>query len=124
MTSSARKSSRYIMIWINKLAYLPVIRKDSRGPDYDNLNQLLIRFSDVFYSDINLYDPKGNLLATSRSEIFDQGMQGEKMNPVAYEKMVMEKQAEFIHREKIGKPHLSFCLCTLCKCEWRTYGLS
>ncbi len=86
----------------NKLAYLPAISKDSRGPDYDNLNQLLIRFSDVFYSDINLYDPNGNLLATSRSEIFDQGMQGEKMNPVAYEKMVMEKQAEFIHREKIG----------------------
>ena len=86
----------------HKLAYLPEIRKDSRGPDYDNLNQLLIRFSDIFYSDINLYDPKGNLLATSRSEIFDQGIQGEKMNPVAYEKMVMEKQAEFIHREKIG----------------------
>ena len=102
MTSSVRKSSQYIVSWINKLAYLPVIRKDSRGPDYDNLNQLLIRFSDVFYSDINLYDPKGNLLATSRSEIFDQGIQGERMNPVAYEKMVMEKQAEFIHREKIG----------------------
>jgi two-component system nitrogen regulation sensor histidine kinase NtrY len=86
----------------HKMAYLPVIRKDSRGADYDNLNQLLIGFSDIFYSDINLYDPKGNLLATSRSEIFDQGMQGEKMNPVAYDKMVMEKQAEFIHREKIG----------------------
>ncbi len=85
-----------------KLAYLPVIRKELRGPDYDNLNQLLIRFSDVFYSDINLYDPRGNLLATSRSEIFDQGMQGNKMNPVAYDKMVMEKQAELIHREKIG----------------------
>jgi len=67
-----------------------------------DLDQLLIQFSDVFYSDINLYDPRGNLLATSRSEIFEQGMQGEKMNPVAYDKMVMEKQAEFIHQEKIG----------------------
>jgi two-component system, NtrC family, nitrogen regulation sensor histidine kinase NtrY len=84
------------------LAYQTVLRSDSRGADYDNLNQLLIKFSDVFYSDINLYDPKGNLLATSRSEIFEQGMQGEKMNPIAYDKMVMEKQAEFIHREKIG----------------------
>ena len=84
------------------LAYQTRLRPDSRGPDYDNLNQLLIRYSDVFYSDINLYDPKGNLLATSRAEIFDQGMQGEKMNPLAYDKMAKEKQAEFIHRENIG----------------------
>jgi signal transduction histidine kinase len=84
------------------LAYQKKLSPDSKGSDYDNLNQLLIRFSDVFYSDINLYDPKGNLLATSRAEIFDQGMQGEKMNPEAYDKMVKEKQAEFIHRERIG----------------------
>jgi two-component system, NtrC family, nitrogen regulation sensor histidine kinase NtrY len=84
------------------LAYQNKLTPDSRGLEYDNLNQLLIRFSDVFYSDINLYDPSGNLLATSRGEIFDQGMQGEKINPAAYDKMVKEKQAEFIHREKIG----------------------
>jgi two-component system nitrogen regulation sensor histidine kinase NtrY len=77
-----------------------------KGAGYDNLNQLLIKFSDVFYSDINLYDPEGNLLATSRSEIFDEGIQGEKMDPMAYSKMVKEKQAEFIHRETIG--NLSF----------------
>jgi two-component system, NtrC family, nitrogen regulation sensor histidine kinase NtrY len=84
------------------LAYQNKLNPDSKGLDYDDLNQLLIRFSDVFYTDINLYDPKGNLLATSRGEIFDQGMQGEKINPAAYDKMVKEKQAEFIHREKIG----------------------
>jgi signal transduction histidine kinase len=84
------------------LAYQNRLRPNYGGADYDNLNQLLVKFSDVFYSDINLYDPKGNLLATSRPEIFDQGMQGEKMNPLAYDKMVKEKQAEFIHREKIG----------------------
>jgi two-component system, NtrC family, nitrogen regulation sensor histidine kinase NtrY len=84
------------------LAYQNKLNPDSKGLDYDDLNQLLIRFSDVFYSDINLYDPRGNLLATSRGEIFDQGIQGEKINPAAYDKMVKEKQAEFIHREKIG----------------------
>jgi two-component system nitrogen regulation sensor histidine kinase NtrY len=77
-----------------------------KGAGYDNLNQLLIKFSDVIYSDINLYDPEGNLLATSRSEIFNEGILGEKMNPMAYNKMVKEKQAEFIHRETIGR--LSF----------------
>jgi two-component system nitrogen regulation sensor histidine kinase NtrY len=85
------------------LAYLPNrISPNWKGDDFDNLNQLLIKFSDVFYSDINLYDPEGNLLATSRSEIFDEGILGEKMNPMAYSKMVKEKQAEFIHRETIG----------------------
>jgi len=98
---SEKIQSVYIEI-DHMLAYRSRLTSETSGPDYDNLNQLLIRFSDVFYSDINLYDPKGNLLATSRAEIFDQGMQGEKMNPVAYDKMVMEKQAEFIHREKIG----------------------
>jgi signal transduction histidine kinase len=89
------------------LAYLPNrISPGWRNDDYENLNQLLIRFSDVFYTDINLYDPKGNLLATSRPEIFEQGMLGEKMNPVAYSKMVKEKQPEFIHGEQIG--NLSF----------------
>jgi signal transduction histidine kinase len=86
------------------LAYLPNrISPNWKGDDYDNLNQLLIKFSDVFYSDINLFDPQGDLLATSRSELFDQGILGRKMNPQAYNKMVKEKQAEFIHREHIGK---------------------
>ena len=85
------------------LAYLPSrISPNQKGPDFDNLNQLLIKFSDVFYSDINLYDPEGNLLGTSRTEIFNKGILGEKMNPRAYNKMVKEKQAEFIHRETIG----------------------
>jgi two-component system, NtrC family, nitrogen regulation sensor histidine kinase NtrY len=86
------------------LAYLrDGISPNWKGYDYDNLNQLLINFSDIFYSDINLYDPNGNLLATSRDEIFKEGILGEKMNPMAYSKMVKEKQAEFIHRETIGK---------------------
>ncbi len=89
------------------LAYLPNrISPDWKGDDYENLNQLLIKFSDVFYTDINLYDPKGNLLATSRSEIFQGGLLGEKMDPLAYDKMVNGRQAEFIHKEKIGR--LSF----------------
>jgi two-component system nitrogen regulation sensor histidine kinase NtrY len=86
----------------HKLAYVTHLTPGWSGEDYDNLGQLLLKFSDVFYTDINLYDPSGNLLATSRPEIFDRGLQGEKMNPVAFRKMDREKQAEFVHREKIG----------------------
>ncbi len=69
---------------------------------YDNLNQLLIRYSDAFFTDINLYYPSGELLSTSRYEIFQAGLQGEKMDPVALYMLNNEKRALFIHREKIG----------------------
>jgi len=75
---------------------------DWHTDNYDNLNQLLIRFSDIFFTDINLYKPNGNLLATSRIEVFQLGLQGEKMEPEAFQKMHNEKQAQFIHREKIS----------------------
>jgi nitrogen fixation/metabolism regulation signal transduction histidine kinase len=86
----------------HKLAYLTQLTSGWSDENYDNLGQLLSKFSDVFYTDINLYDPSGNLLATSRPEIFDRGLQGEKMNPVAFRKMAGEKQAEFVNHEKIG----------------------
>lgn len=89
------------------LAYFPErITPDWKGDGFDNLNQLLIKFSDVFYSDINLYDPDGVLMATSRAEIFNEGILGRKMNPKAYDRMVNGKQAEYIHQETIG--NLSF----------------
>ena len=47
---------------------------------YYNLDELLRKFSNVFYSDINLYDEDGNLLATSRSEIFDRQLLSRRMN--------------------------------------------
>jgi two-component system, NtrC family, nitrogen regulation sensor histidine kinase NtrY len=78
------------------------LSSDWNSRRYDNLNQLLIRYSDAYFSDINLYYPTGDLLATSRLEIFQTGLQGEKMDPVALFEMQKEKRAQFIHREKIG----------------------
>jgi len=87
----------------HKLAYEDVLEFYWSTANYDNLDQLLIKFSDVFYSDINLYDPQGALLATSRYEIFDLDLQGDKMDPIAYYRLHSEKRAQFIHREKIGE---------------------
>ncbi|HEY4786338.1 MAG TPA: ATP-binding protein [Bacteroidales bacterium] len=69
---------------------------------YNNLNDLLINISNTFYIDVNLYDPEGNLIATSRPEIFDKGLIGTKMNAEAYAALVNESKAEVIHNEKIG----------------------
>ena len=98
---SEKIQSVYIEI-DHKLAYVTPLTANWSSDSYDNLGQLLQKFSDVFYTDINLYDPAGNLLATSRPEIFERGLQGEKMNPVAYHKLTGEKQAEFVNRESIG----------------------
>jgi len=72
--------------------------------DYsDYLNYLLVKFSNVFYIDINLYDIKGNLLASSRSQVFEKGLMGNKMDIEAYKQMVINKSGKFIHRESIGE---------------------
>ncbi len=70
---------------------------------YYHLNELLQKFSNVFYSDINLYDEKGQLLATSRPEIFEKGLIGEKMNALAYREMAINHRSEYIHSESVGK---------------------
>lgn len=67
------------------------------------LTSILIKLSNVFYEDINLYDSKGNLLATSRSDIFSKGLTGYLMNPEAYYNIAGLHKPEYIANEKIGK---------------------
>jgi signal transduction histidine kinase len=73
-----------------------------RANPYYSLNELLINLSNVFYTDINLYDPEGNLIATSRPEIFDKGLIGTKINAKAFNALVSDMNSEVIHHEQIG----------------------
>ncbi len=68
----------------------------------DYYNQLLTRFSNAFYVDMNLYDLEGALLSTSRPQIFEQKLIGSHMQPEAYTKLAHDKLPQFIHNEKIG----------------------
>ena len=70
---------------------------------YYNLDELLRKFSNVFYSDINLYDEAGNLLSTSRSEIFDRQLLSRRMNRMVYENLAGGNASEYIHNEHIGE---------------------
>ncbi|MBL4669071.1 MAG: GHKL domain-containing protein [Flavobacteriales bacterium] len=63
----------------------------------------MIKFSNVFYTDINLYDKTGELLATSRPEIFEQGLVGKQMNPEAFNQIHIHKKSSFTHNENIGE---------------------
>lgn len=64
---------------------------------------LLKKWSNVFFTDINLYDAEGSLYASSRPEVFDEGLTSKKMNPEAYYQMAVLGKKEFIHDEQIGK---------------------
>ncbi len=69
---------------------------------YINLNQLLIDLSIVFFNDLNLYDLKGNLIASSRPEIFERGLISKQLNTKAYKALIINHEAQFIQNETIG----------------------
>lgn len=86
----------------HKLQDEEVLTPEWHTDKYDHLDELLIKFSKVFFSDINLYDLDGHLLATSRSNIFNKGLIGKQMNSKAFKMMSVVKKTEFIHKERIG----------------------
>ena len=67
------------------------------------MNELLKILSSIYYTDINLYNYQGRLIATSRPEIFNQGLIGPYMEPEAYRQMTINEKTRFIQNEKIGK---------------------
>lgn len=87
---------------IHKVEYEEDLQNWS-SESYYNLDELLIKFSNVFYSDINLYDEEGTLLATSRSEIFNRQLLSRRMNRLVFENLSAGNASEFIHNEHIGE---------------------
>lgn len=69
----------------------------------DHMQFILQKFSRVFFTDINLYDTNGYLLATSRPKVFNMGLISEQMNPTAYSNLQYGLKSGFVHEESIGK---------------------
>lgn len=96
--------------YINEKAYSVLIEMEHHFVDMPvistedelYLNDLLLKLSNVFFTDINVYSPDGELIASSRSSIFEEGLISELMNPEAYLRLKGQKQILFVHREKIG----------------------
>ncbi len=70
--------------------------------ELDFVTNQLIKFSNVFYADINLFSTHGLLIATSRPEIFERGLISNRMNPLAKESLNNKKNSSFIHEEHVG----------------------
>ncbi len=66
------------------------------------LNQILMRLSHIFFTDINIFNPRGDLLASSRPRVFEEGLISPVMDPVAFNQLKISRKSLFIHDEKIG----------------------
>jgi two-component system, NtrC family, nitrogen regulation sensor histidine kinase NtrY len=75
---------------------------DWRDDNNSSLEELLIKLSNVFNTDINLYDKNGYLIATSRSEVFNRDLTSRRLNMVALINLDNLTKSEYIQREKIG----------------------
>jgi two-component system nitrogen regulation sensor histidine kinase NtrY len=71
----------------------------SMGPYLDHL---LSNLSNVFFTDLSLYATDGQLLATSREQVFNAGLLGRRMDPVAYRQMALASAGSFVQEEHIG----------------------
>ncbi len=87
----------------HKLSAEKTLDRGWQTPEFPNLNQLLVKFSNVFFTDINLYSPSGMLLATSRPEVFARNLQGNMIDPVAYGVLTEGGTEEYIAEETIGE---------------------
>ncbi len=68
----------------------------------DYLTYYMIYLSNIFYSDINLFDAEGNLLASSRPEIIERKLLGPRIDPVAWYELVYKHQSRLVQTERIG----------------------
>jgi len=82
----------------HKLAEMEQLTPDME----DYLTTLLIKFSQVFFSDINLYDLNGRLLASSRPQIFQKQLISKRMNADAYRNLSVNHKLLYLHTETIG----------------------
>jgi signal transduction histidine kinase len=88
----------------SKLSRFDRLEIDENG---NYMQSILQKFARVFFTDINVYDRNGYLLASSRPKVFNVGLLSEQMNPEAYKFMELYKQSEYVHQEAIGKLNFS-----------------
>lgn len=70
--------------------------------DPDELSDLLVDYSNTYFTDVNIYSTGGFLLASSRDQIFMEGMISEQLNTRSVRKLITDKGSYFIQNENIG----------------------
>lgn len=67
------------------------------------LNRLLIRLSNIFYADINIFSNEGLLISSSRNAVFQNGLISKKMNTRALLELSINGKTEYSQNERIGE---------------------
>jgi signal transduction histidine kinase len=86
----------------NKLAAEKNLTPDWRNNANSSLNELLINLSNIFNTDINLYNLNGFLMATSREEIFYRDLTGRRMNNIGMINLKDLTKSLYSQTEMIG----------------------
>jgi nitrogen fixation/metabolism regulation signal transduction histidine kinase len=71
----------------------------------NNINKMILDLSIVFYADINVYLPNGELFVTSSPNIFEQGLLSELINYEVFCKILHRREHSVIQDEYIGNKH-------------------
>lgn len=82
----------------DRLVYVNSINPELQQWLYSELNKL----SNIFRTDINIYDVTGELLATSRPEILDKGITSDRINSKAFYELSERFQLKYFQPEKTG----------------------
>jgi len=82
----------------SRLFNVNAINPDLQQWLYIELNKL----SNIFRTDINIYDTSGELIATSRPEIFDKGITSTRINSTAFLELSERFRLQYFLPEKIG----------------------
>ena len=69
----------------------------------DDWNEVLRHYASTFFTDLNLYQLNGQLLATTRPEIYELNLQAPLMNAEAYHNLYRNKELYFTHQEYLGQ---------------------
>lgn len=75
---------------------------DESENNYAYLGNLLLKFSQVFFTDITLYDLNGKLIASSRPQLFDSELLSRRIDPTAFYNLDILKSSSFLQIEHIG----------------------
>lgn len=90
---------RSIVLSIEKKSYL--INYWNNTYD-DQMSVELKSLSDLYLTDINIFNLNGNLLLSTQPKIYEEGLVAKIMNPEAYVMMKCYERSEYITTEKIG----------------------
>jgi len=69
---------------------------------FTDIDRWIDRAATVLLTDITAYTPGGRLMATSREQVFNNGLLGRDMDPAAFEALAIDHRSTFTHAERIG----------------------